>query len=475
MNIFFGTDGWRAIIDKEINTGSVMLVAQAFADYTHSVSKETRPKIAIAYDGRKHSFDYAELFASVLSGNKIDVFLSDRIIPTPVLSWFVADLKLDAGVMITASHNPPQYNGVKFKGHYGGPFFTEETHKVENLLGKSKVKKDFLNVLKQDFTKFYTRHLLNIIDFSLISNSGLKVIVDSMGGAGETFLQDILLDTDLEIDTIFGNASADFYGRNAEPIEKNLSLLSETLANEPYSIGLATDGDADRLGVMYDGGGWQSAQDTILMLADYYSRKSSNRGPVIKTASVTNKLNQLFGKQNREVEEVQVGFKYICEKMISDNALFGCEESGGFGYAGHIPERDGILSALLMIEMLASSGAENLSSWQNEKWKEWGKIFYKREDFLYDVPERAEILPGIFREIPGKISGFNISSIKEFSSSRGIINGLKLYFDDNQSWLLLRSSETEPLFRVYAESVNDLSVKHLLQYGIKLIKDYGKY
>lgn len=336
MNIFFGTDGWRGILDKEINDKTISLVAQAFADYVNS--NTSNKLVAVGFDGRRNSELFAEIFSEVLSGNGINVFLSDRIIPTPVLSFTVKDKNCFAGVMITASHNPAEYNGVKFKAEYGGPFLTEETKKVEKLINSNPVKKSHSNISKENFLLGYSEHLNNLVDFDLIRRSRLSICIDSMGGAGSDFLERILISHHIPAKSIYSFPDEKFYGRAAEPSEKNLLPLKEELLSRSYSIGLATDGDADRCGVMIENGEWLSAQETILFLTDFAVNQKNLDGNIVKTSSVTDKLKYFFQTDNRKVIDVQVGFKYITEVMLKQKVAFGCEESGGFGYGIHIPE-----------------------------------------------------------------------------------------------------------------------------------------
>ncbi|MDP4115499.1 MAG: phosphoglucomutase [Bacteroidota bacterium] len=464
--IIFGTDGWRGLIDKEINNDSVALVAQAFADYLNSTFSKTKQiKVAIAYDGRRNSLSFANIIAKVLSGNDIIVYLANQIEPTPVLSYFVKYKQLDAGIMVTASHNPAKYNGLKFKANYGGPFFTEETAKVEALLGKSGIKSNNENIIKSDIRTPYINHLEEVIDFKLIKKSDINILVDSMGGAGQLILENLLHKHNIKCHTIFGIPRNDFYNRLAEPIEKNLLKLSDHLSKEKYSFGCATDGDADRVGVVLDGGAWLSAQYTILLIADYLINKKGYSGDLVKTSSVTGKLNQIGLQKDRKVFDVQVGFKYICEKMIEEDIAFGAEESGGFGYKNHMPERDGILSSLIIAEMLASSKYKSLKEYFYSKKEEFGDIFYSRIDMEYLKPDRIEILPSLYKNLPPSIADFEVTNSQIFYSSRGIINGLKLNLQGNARWLLIRASETEPIIRIYAEGESDLEVNNILSAG----------
>lgn len=474
--IIFGTDGWRGLLDEEINHQSVALVAQAFADYLKNEYKNGQEasgifdsKVAIGFDGRKFSDEFAAIFAEVLSGNGITAFLSDKVVPTPALSFFVKTKKLDAGVMITASHNPPKYNGIKFKAAYGGPFVTEETIKVEKLLGKNSVRKNEFNIRTVDFMEVYFRQLSGYIDFQEIKNAGINILVDSMGGAGQKCLENILKRYGCKATTIFGEAHPEFLGRNPEPIEKNLAAAKKYLKDFPgFSFGAATDGDADRCGIMLENGEWLSAQYTILLLNDYFVNQKNIKGHLVKTSSVTDKV-LLFATDERKVIDVQVGFKYICEEMTSKEVAVGCEESGGFGYKDHIPERDGILSALIIAEMIAKSGCNSLSEYFARKKQEFGDIFYDRIDYTYTDNDRVEILPRLFSDPPIQLLDLAVTGIREFYSSRGIINGLKFSLQGNSRWLLLRSSETEPLVRVYAEGNSSNEVQQLLKEGIGLL------
>jgi phosphomannomutase len=473
MNIIFGTDGWRGLIDKEVNEKTISIAAQAFADYLNS--KFLEATVAIGFDGRKYSEEFATIFAEVLSGNNIKVFLSNSITPTPVLSYFVKASGLSAGVEITASHNPPEYNGIKFKAGYGGPFFTEETHKVEKLIGKSKIIRSEENIVRTDFLPIYLEQIESLIDFEAIRKSNINVLIDSMGGAGDKLIQNILEKYKIKCETIFGESDINFYGRLAEPIEKNLEPLKTKLSNENiYSMGLATDGDADRLGVLLENGEWLSAQETILLLSDYLINVKKLTGHIVKTSSVTNKLEHIFSSVGRNIFEVQVGFKYICEKMVEEDVVFGCEESGGYGYKKHIPERDGILSAFFLIEMLAKSPFKKLSEYLKEKRKIFGDIFYNRIDAKFESEKSLKVLSEIKDNSPSKFNNFEISDRKYFLNSRGVVNGLKFNLDNNTRWLLLRVSETEPLVRIYAEGQSKTEVQKLIEKGLEIFNDDHK-
>jgi phosphomannomutase len=260
--------------------------------------------------------------------------------------------------------------------------------------------------------------------------------------------------------------SADFDGRLAEPVERNLQPLAGILQHGEFSLGLATDGDADRLGVMTNSGQWMNVQETILYLAEYYKGQRGVDGPLVKTASVTDRILQLF--PGEEVADVQVGFKYVAEAMLEKQAAFGAEESGGFGFKEHLPERDGIFSGLIFLEMLAKSGFTSLEKFMEEKRKQLGNIYYGRIDLENDNPVRHDVLPTLASEVPEHLNGFKVLSTKNYTSSRSLINGLKFRLEGNPRWLLLRVSETEPIVRIYAEGESDDEVQTLLNTGKKL-------
>ena len=474
-SIVFGTDGWRGLIGPELNDENILLAAQAFARYLHiNIIADNILGVAVGYDSRTNSKHFAELFAEVLSGNGICAHLSDRIIPTPALSYYVKHAKLNAGVMITASHNPPTYNGVKFKAAYGGPFVTEETAKVEQLIGASAVLRSDVLVIPTNMMPPYFQQLEQYIDFAAIKKANISIAIDSMGGAGQLYLQSLLEKHGCKAKTIFAEPDEHFYGRAPEPIEQNLKPLSELLSyNQGFSFGVATDGDADRLGVLLDNGEWLSAQYTILLLNDYFVNTKNIQGGLIKTSSVTDKIRRL-ASVHRKLFEVQVGFKYICELMVSDDIAIGCEESGGYGYKNHIPERDGILSALLVAEMLAKSGCKKLSEYINKKITEYGPIFYGRIDYKYEQDNRVKILPRLGEIPPKVIIGLPVMEVQKFLSSRGVVNGLKFILDGECRWLLIRASETEPLVRFYAEGQSDEEVQQLLHAGVNLINSTAR-
>ena len=466
--IFFGTDGWRALLDREINSATVSVVARAFSDY---VCKETGgdASVAVAYDARRSSKEFAEVFSRVMIAAGINVLLAREITPTPVLSFTVLDKKCFAGVMITASHNPANYNGIKFKASYGGPFSQEQTQKVEQLLYANEPSFFDGPLPLYDMLPAYKAHIEPLIDWEVIKKASLPLLVDSMGGAGGTLIQEILEEHGCSsVKTIFGQPSETFYGRLAEPIAKNLVPAGDELREGDYALGVATDGDADRVGVMLENGEFLSAQTTILLLVDYLKRVRHEKGGIVHTSSVTAKLRQHFLSDDTPVFDVQVGFKYITDIMVRQEICFGGEESGGFGYGMHIPERDGIFSGILFLEMLSASGFDRLSDYVFAREKVLGKINYDRIDAPCDRPDRVQILPSMYAASLKSIAGIPVSEVQHFYSSRGIVNGLKYVLQGDCRWLLIRASETEPMLRFYSEGQTPEEVRSLLEEGVRL-------
>ena len=469
--IDFAPDGWRGLLDRQMTPQMVEEVAQAFADSINAralqAGKADSTQVAIAFDGRRNSSEFAQLFAQVLAGNNIGVVLADRITPTPVVSFAVKSLQLTAGVAITASHNPPQYNGIKFKGAYGGPFFFEATQDIESRLGQSPVRKSNVGIHTQNLMEGYLDHIRSLINLEAIGNSSLRVLVDSMGGAGQTILEELLVPYGCDVTTIYEKATTDFSGRSPEPIAINLGPLHTKLSQGDYSLGLATDGDADRLGVMLEDGSWLSAQETIVLLVDRLVNGRGVTGDIVRTSSVTDKISAYFG-ENRRIYDVQVGFPYICRKMLESCVAMGFEESGGYGFNIHLPERDGIFSALLILEMLALSGCDRLSDYVAQKRQQFGEVHYNRVDLRYDQ-DCSGVVPQLAQNPPHQIAGYKVREMSHFETHRDVLNGVKFYLEESPRWLMVRASETEPLLRLYVESGSQEDMQKLSEQGLKLL------
>lgn len=462
-------------MDELLTDENVVRIAQAFVRYQRRGNAGALRPVAVAYDGRRNSRHYASLFAEVLSSHGICVLVSDRIVPTPVLSYTVKHRGCGAGVMITASHNPPKYNGIKFKAAYGGPFMSEETKKVEDCLAPEPeaFTPDRHLIEECDFLPDYILQLKTLVDFDRLrsfaasSASHAAVMIDSMGGAGQTLLEDLLAGCGWRAQTLFGAPDEQFYGRSPEPVSQNLEPLKYNVSVTDAVLGIATDGDADRCSVVYDDGEWVNAQETILLLVKHLREQKGWSGGIIKTASVTDKLRSLAESWGVPVYDTLVGFKYITEIMLKEDCMFGGEESGGFGYKGHIPERDGILSGLFFAEMIAQTG-RSLHELVAEIRAQAGPLHYRRIDAAYEWPDRGELLPAIVRAAPADLAGFAITDIRTYEELEQM-TGVKLQCGAGR-WLLLRTSQTEPLVRLYAEGRSDGEVDVLLEAGRQLAR-----
>ncbi len=495
--IKFGNDGWRALTGEVFNEENLIRVAEAFVRYLQSNNLLYRP-VVVGFDGRKDSDHFAKIFAEILSGNNISTILSQSIIPTPVLSFSVKHLNCSAGIMITASHNLATYNGVKFKADYGGPFIVEETRKVREFLGEEvDGKRNDINIVRKDFLPDYLLHLQSIVDFSALKSfaenpaNNPSVIIDSMGGAGQTILEDILIPLGWRAQTIFGSPEPNFYDRKPEPIEKNLEPLLYNVSATDAILGIATDGDGDRCAICFEDGKWISVQQTILLLLWHLHEYKKLRGAIIKSVPVTDKVRVFAERWNLPFYEVNVSFQNIAEIMLRTDFLLGVEESAGFGIQGHLPERDGILSGLLFCELLAISGKSLYELWNDIK-QIVGEIHYKRIDLKLEPSDPKDASQGFRQKVKhgGQVKpseGWKESLFHRcahFKSSKNLeeffvekvrklydketLNGIKFLFGDSR-WLLIRASQTEPMIRIYAEGRTEDELNRLLDEGKMLV------
>lgn len=453
--IKFGTDGWRGIIADNYTFKNLKIVSQATADY---LGKGKR--IAIGFDTRFMSARFAEISAGVFNSNGIEVMLSDRAIPTPVLSFAVKTRRLDLGIMITASHNPAEYNGFKIKVSTGGAAGPEVTNEVEKLLEKTPVNysEDALkNIKKEDFLRDYIKFLRSYIDFKKIKNKRFKVLVDAMYGSGNSFIKDALSGTNIKLEFIRNNINPSFGGRRPEPVEENLEELKIRVKEGKFDLGIALDGDADRIAAVGGDGAFIHPQKILGLLALHLSCDRNWTGGIVKTIAGTTMIDNIAKFLKVKLYETPVGFKYISALMEKEDIVAGGEEAGGMGVKGYIPERDGSMAGLLLLEMMAYRNqpiAEILKSVE----KQFGRYYYLRRDLELTKPInlRKENLP---QEILGK----KVVQVKDY-------DGIKLICED-ESWLMFRASGTEALMRLYSESKNLKTAKELLKTGEEIISN----
>ncbi len=458
--IRFGTDGWRAIIAESFTFSNVRIIAQAIAD--HLNDQPTPPVgIAIGYDTRFLSADFARTAAKVIAANDIPVLLSDRFIPTPVLSFAVWHHGLSGGLMITASHNPYMYNGLKFKADTGGPASSDLTQAIEAKLQQQPPRETDnraeQRIRTKDLFAPYRDHVLGYIDTERLSQTRERVLYNPMHGAGSGFLNRLF--SELGIPHVSMNTRPDptFGGRLPEPIPDNLTDQSRRLRRGTSTLGIATDGDADRFGVLDETGTFVQLHDLLPLLFRYLVESRGWSGDAVRSTSMADTIDRMASQLGRSVTEVPVGFKNICETMLNQDILIGGEESGGYGYKNHIPERDGLLSALLLLEMLADRQTR-ISELVRDLRREYGPFHYGRIDRHHDATILHANLMQLVADPPDRWESFKVDRVST-------VDGIKFYFT-NGSWMLMRVSQTEPLARVYVGSDEQEKVEHLLDLGI---------
>lgn len=454
IEIKFGTDGWRAIIADTYTFKNVKILSQAVADYLGAGKR-----VVVGYDTRFLSGRFAEASAEVLSNNGIEVILSDRCIPTPAVSLAVKSRKLDLGIMITASHNPAEYNGFKIKDATGGSAGLEITTEIEKLLGRNPIreKKSLSTVIKkEDLSVSYVRFLRSYIDLKKIKNKQFKVLVDAMYGAGNSLIAQVLKGTDIKIEFMHDTINPSFGGRRPEPVEENIEELKERVKKERFDLGIVLDGDADRIAAVAPGGVFIHPQKILGLLALHLNQDKRWSGGIVKTIAGTTMIDNIARFLKVRLYETPVGFKYISELMEKENIVAGGEEAGGMGVKNYIPERDGTMAGLLLLEMMVYRNKDILKI-LNEAEKKFGKYYYLRRDLHLKkhVEPKKEMLPN---ELLGK----KVIDVKDY-------DGIKIICED-QSWLMFRASGTEPLMRLYAESKSLARSKQLLDVGEKIIR-----
>ena len=468
MTIKFGTDGWRAIISRDFTFANLRLVAQAIANFIND--QETAEKIAVVgFDTRFLSDRYAAEVAMVFAANGIKTWLARADAPTPAVSYAIVEKRATAGVMITASHNPPRYNGVKLKAGFGGSATKEQHRQVEAHLkriiesGYEPKIAEYQPLIESGMiTRFdpawsYYGHLGTLISLDTISQGKLGIVADGMFGAGRGVIGEILARTRAEVTNIRHRMNPGFDGIHPEPIARNLQQLMSMMKSGHYDLGLATDGDADRIGAVDNNGQFVDPHRIFCLILKYLIEKRGLRGKVVRTVSTTRMIDRICEKHQLEVVEVPVGFGLIADLMMTDDVLMGGEESGGMSIKGHIPEGDGILMGLLLLEVVASSG-KRLDQLVDELLDEYGPAQYRRTDMKLSRPvEKSEMVGMLLKAAPDQISNVDIERIET-------TDGVKYYMADG-SWLLIRPSGTEPVLRVYAEAPNDQMVAALLGFG----------
>lgn len=465
--IKFGTDGWRAVIADTFTFENVARVAQASADYwsTNPVAGTER-RVVIGYDRRFLSEKFAAITAEVFAGNDYEVVLTPQPTPTPSVSFAVKQLKAIGGIVITASHNPPHFNGFKLKSHYGGPAVPETCSAVEGFLDRNPVRRMALDaatksgrVQIRDIKPAHYAALKRLVNFNLIKKSKLRFAHEALFGVGAGCFEELLKGTSCRVTTLNGQQDPYFGGINPEPIKQNYRLSSGWLRKHPHDICLVTDGDADRVGGMDGRGGYLSTHEIIALLLSHYIRNRPEKGRVITALTTTALIEKMCAAQGLQLEEVPVGFKHICSEMVKGGVMLGGEESGGIGFAGHIPERDGIAAGLMLLEMLAMERVP-VGKLVAKLYREFGPHHYDRKDIHFPLEKRPLLMSYLAANPPARLLKSPVTKVHTY-------DGVKFVAADS-SWLMLRGSGTEPVLRIYAETSSQTGVQRLLRDGLEL-------
>ena len=467
--IKFGTDGWRGIIAQDFTFDNVRACAQAVADYLKQAGLASRGLI-IGYDTRFASEDFASAATEVVAGNGIKVYLCPKATPTPVISFGILAQKAAGAVIITASHNPAIWSGFKYKSEYASSAPDEVTAEIERHISQALAtgginQIPLANALDRglveylDLAPIYSDQLNRFIDLNELRQARLKIVVDSMYGAGAGYFKTLLAGGAIEVKEINDERNPLFPGIQPEPIAANLAKLLAIVEETGANVGFATDGDADRIGIVDENGVFITQLQVFALLCLYLLEVRGERGAIVKTITTTSMLYRLGEIYKVPVYETSVGFKYIAPIMLAENALIGGEESGGYGFRGHVPERDAILAGLYFLDLMIKTGKtpSELLDWLYSK---VGPHYYQRIDAEFPEDERQAINNRIRDNIPDSIDGVKV--IKTNTT-----DGFHFTLADT-TWLLIRFSGTEPVLRIYAESNSPARVERLLDISREL-------
>ena len=463
-NIKFGTDGWRAKINEEFNYDNIKIVVVAIIEYVNKhYAKENKPTFFIGYDGRQNGFEYAKYTAKILSDyGKFNVEVSNTICPTPVLAY-QTKLNKGLGIMFTASHNPPNYQGLKFIPQYGGPATDDITGEiVENI---KTIQQNHINIsLNLDnenykltsFKDEYFRHIEKLIDFEKIKTLKINIIIDFLYSATIGYLDELLKKHSIKFEKYNDNFDSNFGGKMPDPKPKYLQDLMLKVKNKQNTIGLSNDGDGDRFGVINELGEYVSPNEIMAILLKHLIKNKAYKGSLIKTIASSTMLNILAHKLNIPLIETKVGFKWLGQAMRENETIIAGEESGGLSIGKHIPEKDGIIANLLILEAMAYAN-KPLYQLQKELNDFIGYIFINDRIDIDLTKQSKNINDNDFIEL-----------FKNETTKISNLEGLKIYLDNDLSWILVRKSGTEPLLRVYIESYNNT---RLIEIKNKILKN----
>jgi len=466
--IKFGTDGWRGVIAEDYTFDNVRRCAQGFAAYLLEQGKHGQ-WVVVGFDKRFSSEHFAAAVAEVLVGNGLNVYLTDSATPTPVIAFAIVNKKACGAVNITASHNPPTDNGFKVRNETGGAIDPQGLKKIEALIPDDlqKVKRISYQegeaagkIIKFDAHTPYIEHINRLIDLQPIKDAGLTVLVDCMWGNGSGYFPRLLEGGKTQIIEIHNERNPSFPEmKRPEPIPPNINVALEATLKYKADILLITDGDADRCGIGDENGQFVNQLRVYALLAYYLLEIRGERGDIVKTLSTTNMLNKLGEIYNVPVHETGVGFKFVAPKMTETNALIGGEESGGYAFRGNVPERDGILAGLFMLDFMVRTGKKPTQLLEMLFKKVGGEFYYDRVDSAFSG-DRAVREKMILDANPASIGGLKVTELVT-------VDGFQFRLEDG-GWMLIRFSGTEPIMRVYCETTHQDKVKAILQDGLKV-------
>ena len=468
--ISFGTDGWRGIIADNFTGANVRLVSQAVVNYFLRPTVPGEPIVFIGYDNRSQSEYFAAEAAKVVAASGLKAVLSAQSCSSPSISYNAHKANAKGGIMITASHNPPQFNGLKIKMGFGGSALPSDVDEIVIELNALYEKGQFTvdvpadaadKIETRDLRPAYFDGLRGMVDLEKIASAKFRVVADPMHGSGSGYLSDILRGDGVEIEEICRDRNPVFGGLNPEPIIQNLGPLKDAVLASKADVGVAVDGDADRVGAMDSDGNFVDSHRIFALLLRHLYEDKGQRGSVIKTVSTTTLIDKLCAKYGLPLRVVPIGFKNICDWMLKEDVLIGGEESGGIGVQGFIPERDGPLMSLLLLETMATR-KKRLEEQIAELMAEFGPHEYQRVDLHPATSKMASVIQLLKDDNPTEIAGQPVRSIDRTDGTKFLL--------DHDAWLLLRASGTEPVVRVYAESSSQAKVQELIDAGMGLVE-----
>ncbi|HKX32328.1 MAG TPA: phosphoglucomutase/phosphomannomutase family protein [Blastocatellia bacterium] len=468
-SIKFGTDGWRARIAEEFTFANVEIVTQALVDYLQSQQPGVPLAMLVGYDRRFASEHFARRVAEVFAGNgaQVDLFAQDA--PTPLISFEVKRRGLTGGVVITASHNPPEFNGYKFKAAYGGSATPRITNEIEKLIGATKPRRlAWEEAERQKLARIiepgddYRHHLESLIEIQALRQTEALIIADPMHGTGGRWIESLLAGGakpwKIRVETIRADRDPLFGGVLPEPMPWNLALTARTVRERGALMALVTDGDADRVGALDEHGEYLNTHQILMILLLHLARHKGWKGSVVRTFSQSVIVRRIAESLGFRLFETPIGFKHIGEIMLdpANDFLVGGEESGGIGVRGHIPERDGIFNSLLLLEAVLTWGRKP-SEIVREIWKEFGEFHFERRDLHVPIETGRQLVEDLRHKTPDSFAGHRVAGI-------ATLDGTKLIFDD-ESWILFRQSGTEPVLRIYCEATSVEKMTALMDQG----------